>query len=391
MSNGLGTLSVASRQEMARLLDERMNRTYSALSELQELEPDTSLVKTFLLEAHNPEAEVDQAEDILQASVEGLDHDWVEAVHFERANERGLATLEVLCREEHVPLYIDYSHPRFWQIHSTASSRNLDWLLNRFLSLGSGLDTTWIPAQLLEAVSSLGPFRGLNLDYDRSEIPDVDFDGPDAPVEKLKMQLWGSTAGSVLDLLRGPNGLPSATTLSKIKVKYWHTEDEDIFTLDDIRYDGKLTARGTSFESHTALTSILYDQYRDIVTRLEDEFSLNWPDNGQGEASGEPITLNLSRPIADLDKFCESVFSSSKPFRLWGVPLRVSDQLYSVRAVDLHVGDPINFEIGQDWIRIYLPEGSCGNTVLRVFTNLQHHYDALVQAHDGVGDNVVEF
>ena len=47
--------SVRTRQELINHFDERMNLTYDSLSEIQELEPDTSLIKTYLIEAHLPE------------------------------------------------------------------------------------------------------------------------------------------------------------------------------------------------------------------------------------------------------------------------------------------------------------------------------------------------
>jgi len=40
------------RQEMVQYMDQVMNSTYSPLTERQELEPDTSLVKTYLIESH---------------------------------------------------------------------------------------------------------------------------------------------------------------------------------------------------------------------------------------------------------------------------------------------------------------------------------------------------
>jgi hypothetical protein len=43
---------IETRQDMAPVLIERMRRTYEALADRQELEPDTSLVKTYLIEAH---------------------------------------------------------------------------------------------------------------------------------------------------------------------------------------------------------------------------------------------------------------------------------------------------------------------------------------------------
>ena len=105
--------------------------------------------------------------------------------------------------------------------------------------------------------------------------------------------------------------------------------------------------------------------------------------------SGEPVNILFPRPIVDLEIFCDRVFSCAEPFRLWGVPVRLSNDSYRVSAVDLHVGSEVTFEISPDWMRIYLPKGSCGNTVIRIFTNLQHHYDAQIEAVDGDGSNIV--
>ena len=88
--------------------------------------------------------------------------------------------------------------------------------------------------------------------------------------------------------------------------------------------------------------------------------------------------------------FCEKVFSCGEPFRLWGVPIRVAEDFYRVEGFDLHIGNPIQFEIAPEFIRVYMPTGSCGNSVVRLYTNLQHHYDALIQAEDGNGRCVFE-
>lgn len=33
-------------------------------------------------------------------------------------------------------------------------------------------------------------------------------------------------------------------------------------------------------------------------------------------------------------------------------------------------------------MRIYLPENSCGNTILRLYTNLQHYFDSNVKLNE---------
>jgi hypothetical protein len=74
--------------------------------------------------------------------------------------------------------------------------------------------------------------------------------------------------------------------------------------------------------------------------------------------------IRFSRPIPDLPAFCEELFSSRAPFRLWGQPAFTENEAL-VEAVDLHVGQRIGIELGHDRMRVYLHAGSCGNTVAR--------------------------
>jgi hypothetical protein len=389
---------VKNRQQMAQLLNERMTRTYTTLSERQELEPDTSLVKTYLLEAHLSESsEPVQAlklaeEAFSEQSFEGTSRRLRSRIR--RADEATLISAEVKFKNEILIVYVDFTNPRYWFLHSMGSSNTLDWVIGRLVKARPELDRAWLPADFLERVSTMGSFRGLGLDYDRRIIPDVDFDSQEAPVEFLKMQLWASDAGRILRTLRKEDAFPNDTTLSKVKVKFWlDGESDGDFSLDDIKYDGKVTARGTSFQSHIALVSKIYEDYANQIRELEEKYALRayYQHDGRLSLDGEPVNFRFKRPIANIEVFCESVFSCGEPFRLWGVPVRIAKDFYRVQAIDLHVGGPIQFEIAPEFMRLYLPVGSCGNSVLRLYTNLQHHYDALVRAQDGDGRRIFEF
>lgn len=385
---------VKDRQQMAQLLNERMTRTYTTLSERQELEPDTSLVKTYLLEAHLPEsAELTESLTLAEAAFASRTLRRVPEAKIHRADEAGLLSVETRVRNERVVMYLDFTNPRYWLLHSMGSSNAMDWLVDRVVTASPELDRAWIPAELLERVSAMGSFRGLSLDYDRRVVPDVDFQSPEAPVEFLKMQLWGNKAGEILRILREQDAFPHETTLAKVKVKFWLSGDTDgEFSLDDIKYDGKVTARGTSFQSHIALVSHVYEAYAKQISNLEEKYALrSYESDGRLSLQGAPVNLVLDRPISDLEIFCESIFSSGEPFRLWGVPTRLAKDFYRVQALDLHMGTPLQFEIGPQFLRVYLPAGSCGNSVVRLYTNLQHHYDSLIQAQDGDGRRVFEF
>ncbi len=82
----------------------------------------------------------------------------------------------------------------------------------------------------------------------------------------------------------------------------------------------------------------------------------------------------------------EALFGGTDPFRLWGVPVSIGKDYFRVTALDLHVTNRITFEVAPDFMRVYLPDGTCGNTIIRLYTNLQHYYDSQVVLSAGGGE-----
>ncbi|HWX94049.1 MAG TPA: hypothetical protein VNY29_15585 [Terriglobales bacterium] len=372
---------------MAERLEEVMSHAYTDLEERQRLEAGTSLLKTYLLEAHSGDAGHGDILRILTAafSPEMLGQRSRATVH--ETQEEFFYRIAAQWATNTAEFFVDASDRRFWILHSASNSKKADNILHRVIANDTHLDSAWLPIQLLERVADMGIFKGLFLDYDHREVPDVEFDEPDAPVEYLKMQLWGNRARQVLGILRQPNAFPNATTLSKVKIKHYldRTVDENSFSLDEVKWDGKITARGTSFQSHINLVNSIYRSYSEKVRGFEERFSLrfeeppaNQPGHGRVIMDGEPLSLTFSRPIADIQKFMAAVFGGTDPFRLWGVPVSIGTDYYRVTALDLHVTNRITFEIAPGFMRVYLPHGSCGNTIVRLFTNLQHYYDSQV-------------
>jgi hypothetical protein len=381
----MGSVEINSRADLAEALSARMAATYASLREEGELEPDTSLVKTYLLEAHVPEGEDGSAAHSVLEQAFGRELGRAQSRSVRRAEDPTLGVAEFNFQGERVSLFVDYSNPRFWLAHSMSGSSALDYVVGAAVRRTPALDRAWLPADLLAQASTLGALRGLGLDYDRRRLPDVDLESEEAPVAFMKMQLWGNTADGVLNLLR--EHFPHETTLAKIKLRYQLRSTDDEFSIDDIKFDGKVTARGNSFDTHTALITAVYRTYAAEIRRVEEQYALRTMEtNGHIAFAGTPISFHFERPIADLARFCQLLFSSAEPFRLWGSPLLLSERFVRVDAVDLHVGCALTLELSPDWIRIYVPEGACGNSVLRIYTNLQHYYDSRVRAVNADGE-----
>lgn len=374
--------NVKTRQEMIQYLDKRMNLTYYTLLDKQTLEPETSLIKTYLVEAHiSEEAHQSDLNDLFERlSLTRLPYR--AKVHIEPTDDSTLYAIYTSIYDEPITIYTDVSNPRFWILHSINRSTTLDWLLDRLIKEQQFLDRAWIWPELLMHISEKGSFRGLGLDYDRRVMPDVDTAETPQLVEYMKMQLWGMRAEEVLRILS--REFPQVTTLSKVKIKYWMSQtSKGNFSIDDVKFDGKITARGTSFLSHISLVADLYTQYSDTIKNIENKYALKWEyTENKVRLSGEALHFQFPKEIENLTQFCEHLFSSTSPFRLWGVPMEIDKHFYRVSAVDLHTGCRLGFEISPEFMRLYLPQKSCGNTIARLYTNLKHHYDAQIKALD---------
>jgi len=203
-------------------------------------------------------------------------------------------------------------------------------------------------------------------------------------VETMHLRLWGSSAAAVLESLRESRALMHSLALSSIRLKYWLPEFEDEAIIDNFTFDGKVTALGKSFISHINLVSKVYSDYVKTIRSIEEEFPIQFiPEDGIPTLEGHPIIVSLTRELINIPNFISRVFSSALPFRLWGLPEIIEDDFARVYAVDLHIGHKLMFEIAKDFIRIYLPAGTCGNTIARFYTNLQQYYDSMAVISGG--------
>jgi len=373
-------MDMQTRRDLATYLEERMTRSYSQLRDDQRLEYDTSLVKTYILEVHPPgDGTHESIVAYMKQLIEG-EHSPFPSARFRETEEEHFFQLHIEAKKGEVDLYVDATTPRFWIVHSMDGSAEVDWSIERLSRATPEFDTVWLPVTFLEWAARTGIFSGLGLDFDARDFAGQEADG-DQHVTFLKMQLWGNRAGGVLSTLREASAFPHETTLSKVKVKFCLGDDDELFSIDDIKFNGKITARGTSFQCHQTLVTSVRRRYAAALEELESAARIVHETEGsRWRVKGSPVTFRFRAPVKDASILCERLFRCVPPFRLWGVPVRLGDDCFHVAAVDLHVGHSLDFEIGKEYMRVYLHEHSCGNTIIRLLTNLQHTVDSRVEA-----------
>lgn len=355
------------KMQMASHLADAMYSSYAKYRAEQKLEPDTGLLKSYLIEAHAASIDESRHEEIFNFLQSLAQH--TRSQVFESEDE----TLFNILHGKDI-YYLDVSDPRFWIMHTLALSVRADKLRSEFIKASPLLDNAWLPSQMLEAIAHFGHFRGFGAIHD--ETPFIK-DGAEAEVETMHLRLWGGSAATVLEGLRESGVFPHSLALSSVRLKYWLPNLEDEAVIDNFTFDGKVTALGKSFVSHTNLVARLHSSYAETIRRIESELPIRYvPEHEIPTLEGHPVIISLTRNLVNIKDFVRKVFSSSLPFRLWGVSEIYDDEFARVYAVDLHVGHKLTFEVARDFVRIYLPPATCGNTIARFYSNVQQYYDS---------------
>ncbi len=274
--------------------------------------------------------------------------------------------------------WVDRINPRFWTFHTLMPSLAAAvWLTHRVESRRD-TDWMWLPsAHLRNVAPSALPHKV------RTEFSGGRLVSPEDAAQDLKVQLTGSHAERLLDQIAALPQYRSSVSFNTIEVDL---VDADLGTLrENVRRWGAFAARGEDFTHHAQFVRTVISRYQRLVESVE-ALALHFDPMHSGDGvveenyggasfAGIPIGIQFSRNISDLSLFCEELFSSRAPFRLWGRPVFTGHHAL-VEAVDLHVGQRLTMEIGGDWMRVYLRAGSCGNTVARLISNLQTRFDS---------------
>lgn len=321
--------------------------------------------KTFVLDVHAEDPDAYLADLVGAASVE--------------------ATSDASLHGVHVPegdFWVDQLDERFWSFHTDMPSADAHRFLHARVESRRDLDWMWLPTEHLRQASPNRKARRVRTAFSGRQLL-----GPDAVTSRLDLQVTGAEAERLLDYLAKNDEYRSAVSLSGVQVEVGDPDNGPL--TEAVNRLGKFAASGESFELHQQFVRSVVARYADFVRSLEAK-AIGWSPldaglDGGGTLMGQPVVIAFSRPVPDLNRFAQELFASGVPFRLWGVPALTEDEagpVVEVDAVDLHVGQRLRIDIGTTWMRVYMEQGSCGNTVARLASNLQHRFDGALRLVD---------
>ena len=385
----LSPQEVQTRADLAEYLSKSLPGDYKAVR-VAEVRQTATYVKSYVLEAHRDEGSTISRR---LASV------------FQEVTQLRDETLLLAVDHKDHSYFLDLQHPRFQLMHSIDISSRTDQTFKR-LTEGdvAGFDHAWMPRHFLRGTQR-GQLTGFKFRY-RTEI---------AGVEAVDRETVDSTTGEIIGGWRGKskfrmevaedaNAVEEYASLMQLPVFQGRKALEQVqfrsvdadqpsdYIVSGIYAYGKVVGKGTSIGGHFLTIDSVIDAYARVISRIEEDFSLGWiPESGGHVLRGDPFLFRFPDDveIIDLDAFTASLFNGARPFRLFGVPHSASERRVDVEAIDLHTGDPLSIELTPEWMRVYLPRGSCGNIVARLFTNFQHAMSSEVELT--VGDQVDPF
>lgn len=334
-----------------------MNR--ATLAELYAASPQRTPWKTFVVEAHAEKG----AEHLLKNG-------------FGQACVQPTEDIYLHHLVGDVDFIVDHLDNRFWSFHTSMPSTDAEAYLRRVVGARNDLDWMWLPSGHLSNVWHETSLQWLAVDYHASRLsPSKD------PFDDLQVQLRvrGNQADEVLRVIEKRY----RTVVPQGEVGISARDPEFGWVNERINHQGRFMANGDDFNFHQSIVRHMVGKYRRFVEAVEQR-SLCWRTlpGGGARLSGVPVTIKFSKQISDIGLFVESLFSSREPFRLWGLYELVGDHGAEVEAVDLHIGQQLRFDVMSDCLRVYVFEGGCGNTVARLASNLQRHYDGALSIVD---------
>ncbi|MFQ5537602.1 MAG: hypothetical protein ACE5GJ_09145 [Gemmatimonadota bacterium] len=396
-------LPIHRRQDLHDFVAEVMTHTYDRLLTGQRFDVGQAMLKSYLVESHPTAGGSPRSrEERFQFLRDGIGP--LRGVASETEDAR-LFTFDIPLEgddQEPISFVADMEDDRYWTLHTVSSTAIADRLVERLVTERPFLDSAWFPGRYLTAFTRRGKLFKVSVRFNdkllHASVPvgryqlgirfsDAGnagyFEAPSAqvkppPTEEEVGQSVSLTLRDHIHLreglseLDGTRYLRNSINVNRAEMRYcWNGLAEE-FSNARIYSWGKITGSGTSAGAHLDLLRQLRRDYRTRVENVERRLGLR---TREKRVSGQPINITF-RTVPFFENFVFNLFSGSKPFRLTGTPQFRKRDYAVVAALDLHSRQPLRFEITPSYMTVALREGSCGNSIARLYTNILEHLDA---------------
>ncbi|WP_066415291.1 hypothetical protein [Sutcliffiella cohnii] len=292
--------------------------------------------------------------------------------------------------------FIEIINNRFFVLYAMEKSNFTDQYTSKIVKNSPLIDNLWISGKLFDGflkqiVDYHNPHRYLtmNFEFDGMFESKVPTDGHELYEEdnfedtRLTKISLSKELEEIETNLKGIRGfLPEFHSIGLLKFPTMVGKGGHYFYRN-----GKVTNRSNSFKDHRYHIFQNVDSYKKITEDLESNVWLDFeriksPDMSVNMSfNGIPITFKFSKELKKnvFNNFIEYSFKQGRePFKIIGNPIRVNDNRVHIYGMDLHLWQEVMLDLSCDKFTLFLPRGTCGNTIHRIATNIQRYLDPAV-------------
>jgi len=307
--------------------------------------------------------------------------------------------------------FMERLRPRIVALYSTKDSKDLKGWARHLVTNSPEIDHVWLSGLtfgvLWDLVTKLSrPNRFSKLAFTHESIFDVD-GGPTEPEEDEEETTEDVGDEDIEEIYeRRATSFRLVDRIGVIQNKLTTLQDVyfPLYAISQLRFpspvgrgghdfydDGRVTNRSQSFRDHKNHVLFVMRIYERLLESTEKQawYSIQESVGVPGQFRkivGAPLVIRFREPLnaSVFDYWITATFERKRNrFRLWGHPLRLGPTKVHVYGVDRHLWQPIFLELTAKGCTAIIPNGTCGNTVHRLVTNIQRYLDPGAQAYIG--------
>lgn len=307
--------------------------------------------------------------------------------------------------------FLERLRPRIMALYSTMKSDELGPWVRRLVLRSPEIDHVWLSgltfSVLWELVTKLSrPHRFTRLVFTHDSIFDIDSRTPELE-EDVEETSQDSGDGDLEEVIeRRATSFRLVDRIGVIQEKLGDLQRiySPLYAISQLRFpspvgrgghdfydNGRVTNRSESFRDHRSHLLFVVRIYEQLLKSTEEQawYSIQESVGVPGQFRkivGAPVVVRFQESLdaAVFDHWITATFGRKRnTFRLWGHPIRLGPTKVHVYGVDRHLWQPLFLELTAKGCTAIIPNGTCGNTVHRLVTNIQRYLDPGAEAFIG--------
>jgi hypothetical protein len=277
---------------------------------------------------------------------------------------------------------------RYLVFYTLLPSEASDKLTNAMVAKNPMLDHLWLSSQTFQSMwnhvlqVNNGSRYG-KITFEHESLFEVAEDGADFEYERRASRFSMVDRISVIDAQMEPlsESYAPLASITHLRIPSSDRGGHDVY------YNGKVTNRSGGFLGHRASLLDIVEMYSNLTNAVEDKlWTSGTSGNGGLELEGAVAELVFSTELPEevFRRWMVNMFNNRRNrFRISGFATWLNDHKVHANAIDQHLWQPLVMELTPKRVVAILPEGTCGNTINRLVSNIQRFVDPKVQAYIG--------